>query len=123
MSSRQQICGYLPGLCVRKSSVHASAINACIQTPHRKHLMNLPHVTANLRNILVGVATALLASTSALAEPGVTNDAITLGQSTALSGPLGDLGQEVLKGSKAYFDALNARGGINGRKICSDRQG
>jgi hypothetical protein len=30
---------------------------------------------------------------------------------------LGDLGQEVLKGSKAYFDALNARGGINGRKI------
>ena len=79
--------------------------------------MNLPHVTANLRNILVGVATALLASTSSLAEPGVTNDAITLGQSTALSGPLGDLGQEVLKGSKAYFDALNARGGINGRKI------
>ena len=79
--------------------------------------MNLPHVTANLRNILVGVATALLASTSALAEPGVTNDAITLGQTTALSGPLGDLGQEVLKGSKAYFDALNARGGINGRKI------
>jgi branched-chain amino acid transport system substrate-binding protein len=79
--------------------------------------MNIPHVTANLRNILVGVATALLASTSALAEPGVTNDAITLGQSTALSGPLGDLGQEVLKGSKAYFDALNARGGINGRKI------
>lgn len=79
--------------------------------------MNLPHVTANLRNILVGVATALLASASALAEPGVTNDAITLGQSTALSGPLGDLGQEVLKGSKAYFDALNARGGINGRKI------
>ena len=79
--------------------------------------MNLPHVTANLRNILVGVATALLASTSSLAEPGVTNDAITLGQTTALSGPLGDLGQEVLKGSKAYFDALNARGGINGRKI------
>jgi branched-chain amino acid transport system substrate-binding protein len=79
--------------------------------------MNIPHVTANLRNILVGVATALLASTSSLAEPGVTNDAITLGQSTALSGPLGDLGQEVLKGSKAYFDALNARGGINGRKI------
>ena len=79
--------------------------------------MNLPHVTANLRNILVGLATALLASTSSLAEPGVTNDAITLGQTTALSGPLGDLGQEVLKGSKAYFDALNARGGINGRKI------
>jgi ABC-type branched-subunit amino acid transport system substrate-binding protein len=54
---------------------------------------------------------------AALAEPGVTSDTITLGQSTALSGPLGDLGQEVLKGAKVYFDALNARGGINGRSI------
>jgi ABC-type branched-subunit amino acid transport system substrate-binding protein len=40
-----------------------------------------------------------------------------LGQSTALTGPLGDLGQEVLKGAKVYFDALNARGGIYGRNI------
>ncbi|OGB30240.1 MAG: hypothetical protein A3F78_20760 [Burkholderiales bacterium RIFCSPLOWO2_12_FULL_61_40] len=42
---------------------------------------------------------------------------MTLGQSTTLSGPLGDLGQDVLKGSKVYFDALNARGGVNGRSI------
>ena len=56
-------------------------------------------------------------SNTALAEPGVTADSITLGQSTTLSGPLGDLGQDVLKGSKVYFDALNARGGVNGRSI------
>ena len=56
-------------------------------------------------------------SNAALAEPGVTADSITLGQSTALSGPLGDLGQDVLKGAKVYFDALNARGGVNGRSI------
>ncbi len=79
--------------------------------------MNLPYVRGILRRTLLGLAAALLAGHSALAEPGVTNDTIALGQSTALSGPLGDLGQEVLKGSKAYFDALNARGGINGRKI------
>ncbi|MBK9573808.1 MAG: ABC transporter substrate-binding protein [Rhodoferax sp.] len=42
---------------------------------------------------------------------------MTLGQSTTLSGPLGDLGQEVLKGAKVYFDALNAKGGVNGRRI------
>jgi ABC-type branched-subunit amino acid transport system substrate-binding protein len=56
-------------------------------------------------------------SFNAAAEPGVSADALTLGQSTTLSGPLGDLGQEILKGSKVYFDALNARGGVNGRKI------
>lgn len=56
-------------------------------------------------------------SNAALAEPGVSADSITLGQSTTLSGPLGDLGQDVLKGSKVYFDALNARGGVNGRSI------
>lgn len=50
-------------------------------------------------------------------EVGVTTDTITLGQSTALSGPLGDLGQEVLKGAKVYFDALNAKGGVHGRKV------
>ena len=79
--------------------------------------MNLPPLPGLLRATLFGFATALMASAPALAEPGVTNETIVLGQSTTLSGPLGDLGQEVLKGSKAYFDALNARGGINGRKI------
>lgn len=63
---------------------------------------------------LLGTA---LWSGAALAEPGVTSDTITLGQSTTLTGPLGDLGQEVLKGAKVYFDALNARGGVNGRSV------
>jgi ABC-type branched-subunit amino acid transport system substrate-binding protein len=66
-------------------------------------------------------ALALLSSAmwscAALAEPGVSPNTITLGQSTTLSGPLGDLGQEVLKGAKVYFDALNARAGVNGRSI------
>lgn len=56
-------------------------------------------------------------SSTALAESGATADTITLGQSTTLSGPLGDLGQEVLKGAKVYFDALNARGGVHGRSV------
>lgn len=56
-------------------------------------------------------------SCAALAEPGVSAYTLTLGQSTTLSGPLGDLGQEVLKGAKVYFDALNARGGVNGRSV------
>ena len=64
--------------------------------------------------LLLGCA---VATAPAMAEPGVTADSITLGQSTALTGPLGDLGQEVLKGAKVYFDEVNAKGGVNGRSI------
>lgn len=46
-----------------------------------------------------------------------TQEPIVLVQTVALSGPLGDLGQEVSKGAKAYFDALNTRGGIAGRPV------
>ena len=38
-------------------------------------------------------------------------------QSIALSGPLGDLGQAMHQGARACFAAVNAAGGVNGRKI------
>ena len=65
----------------------------------------------------LALLSSALWSSAALADAGLSADSITLGQSTSLSGPLGDLGQEVLKGAKVYFDALNARGGVNGRSI------
>ncbi|TWO66135.1 ABC transporter substrate-binding protein [Caenimonas sedimenti] len=40
-----------------------------------------------------------------------------IGQSIALSGPLGDLGQAMHQGAKACFAAVNAKGGIHGRPI------
>lgn len=63
------------------------------------------------------LALSTLCSLPALAQSGVSADTITLGQSTSLTGPLGDLGQEVLKGAKVFFDETNARGGVNGRNI------
>ena len=80
---------------------------------------NFLFTPARLSRKLVALAllTSATWSSAAVAEPGVTADSITLGQSTALSGPLGDLGQEVLMGAKVYFDALNARGGVNGRSV------
>jgi ABC-type branched-subunit amino acid transport system substrate-binding protein len=77
------------------------------------------HFSASSKSSLIALTllTSALWSSATLAEPGVSADSITLGQSTALTGPLGDLGQEVLKGAKVYFDALNARGGIFGRNI------
>lgn len=42
---------------------------------------------------------------------------IKIAQSTALTGPLADLGQSLNQGAKVCFAAINARGGINGRQI------
>lgn len=45
------------------------------------------------------------------------NDEIVFGQSAALSGPSGKLGQKIKQGAEAYFSYINDKGGINGRKI------
>lgn len=54
---------------------------------------------------------------SAQAETGVTADTILIGQSVPMSGPASQLGQQMNQGAKLYFNAVNAAGGINGRKI------
>lgn len=43
--------------------------------------------------------------------------AIRIAQSTALTGPLGDLGSAMHQGAKAAFAGINARGGVHGRTI------
>lgn len=59
---------------------------------------------------------ALAFDTTARAQ-GVSNSEILLGQTTALSGPLAELGQDNAAGSRAYFEYINAQGGVHGRKI------
>src|SRR6266705_6201360 len=53
----------------------------------------------------------------AQAETGVTPTTIVIGQSAAFSGPASELGNEMRAGAMAYFRAVNAAGGVNGRKI------
>ncbi len=43
--------------------------------------------------------------------------ALRIAQSTALTGPLADLGSAMHQGAKAAFAAINARGGVHGRAI------
>lgn len=50
-------------------------------------------------------------------DRGVTPTEIRLGASVVLSGPLGPQTQEFGQGSRLYFDAINAAGGVHGRKI------
>ncbi|AMP40281.1 MULTISPECIES: ABC transporter substrate-binding protein [Ralstonia solanacearum species complex] len=51
------------------------------------------------------------------AQTGVTADSIIIGQSAPLSGAAAELGQQLSLGARLYFNAVNAAGGIHGRKI------
>ena len=54
---------------------------------------------------------------SVAAETGVTEQEIVVGQFAALSGPAAQLGQRLNAGIQAYFKAVNAQGGVNGRTL------
>ena len=56
-------------------------------------------------------------SSFANAENGVTDRKILIGQSAAFSGPAAQLGIQLNAGAKAYFDHVNAIGGVFGRRI------
>ena len=66
-------------------------------------------------------AATLLSLSAAYAQktydPGASDTEIKLGQSTPLSGPASAFGAGAGRAVLGYFDMLNERGGINGRKI------
>lgn len=55
--------------------------------------------------------------TSARSEVGVTDNEIVIGLFSALSGPLSVNGADPLNAARAYYEDVNAKGGIHGRKI------
>jgi ABC-type branched-subunit amino acid transport system substrate-binding protein len=60
----------------------------------------------------------LLGTTSALtAAQGITDSQIVLGQSAPFSGPAEQLGVQFHEGAKLYFENINAKGGVHGRRI------
>src|SRR6185312_17346929 len=74
-----------------------------------------------MRLVALGALVALsLVSTSVIAQPkygpGTSATEIKVGQSIAYSGPASAYGQ-LGKAEAAYFKGLNAKGGLNGRKI------
>lgn len=66
--------------------------------------------------ICAGLA-LVCAAGSVLAEEGISANRIVLGQSAALSGPASALGTAMRDGALAYFDSVNAAGGVGGRQI------
>jgi ABC-type branched-subunit amino acid transport system substrate-binding protein len=68
-----------------------------------------------MKRFLAGILA--LAGTLTCMAQGVTDTEIVLGQSVALSGPAEQLGKDMQLGASIYFNQVNARGGVNGRKI------
>jgi ABC-type branched-subunit amino acid transport system substrate-binding protein len=51
------------------------------------------------------------------AAQGVTADKIVLGQAAVFTGPAAQLGIQMRNGIKTYFDFVNEKGGVHGRKL------
>lgn len=67
-----------------------------------------------------GIATAAMLATTAMAAgttTGVTDNEILIGIFSPLSGTNAGMGIDTVNAAKAYFDDVNEKGGINGRKI------
>jgi branched-chain amino acid transport system substrate-binding protein len=71
--------------------------------------------------LAVGLLGATASSASAApvpsSAPGVTGNSIIVGSLATASGALSQGFAEVQDGAQAYFDAVNAKGGVDGRKI------
>lgn len=59
----------------------------------------------------------LVALGARAAEVGVTDNEIRVGQFAAQTGPAAELGKRMQLGILAHFNAVNAAGGVNGRKL------
>ena len=66
--------------------------------------------------MLAALALAASAGASPAAEPGLTPTSVLLGGTVPLTGEAAAFGT-VAAGARAYFDHVNARGGVHGRKI------
>jgi ABC-type branched-subunit amino acid transport system substrate-binding protein len=66
---------------------------------------------------IIVAALALAAAPVAAQQPGVTADKILLGQAAVFTGPAAQLGIQMRNGIKSYFDFVNEKGGVHGRKL------
>lgn len=72
----------------------------------------------NKRTFVGAMGAAALAPWNVLhAGPAVSDGEILLGQSLDLTGPLAEMAPDMVNASRVFFDAVNAQGGVHGRRI------
>ncbi|KHK51599.1 amino acid transporter [Ralstonia sp. A12] len=59
----------------------------------------------------------VLTSSRSMAEPGISDSKILIGQTAGFTGPAGEQVKEMTQGAKLYIDTVNRAGGVYGRKI------
>src|SRR3954467_13778887 len=74
-----------------------------------------------MRTSIFGTAVIVAAGVAfappAYAENGIKRSEIVIGQSASLTGTAAETGQQMRDGANAYFEMVNRKGGVNGRKI------
>ncbi len=86
--------------------------------------IQINHMTSAMSRIAIGCAVALLAacgestgSTNTASAPGITGSEIKIGSTQPLTGPAAPGYSEIAPAANAYFQYVNAHGGVFGRKI------
>ncbi|WP_293779886.1 ABC transporter substrate-binding protein [uncultured Oxalicibacterium sp.] len=62
-------------------------------------------------------AMLLVSAQCAMAEEGISDSTILIGQSIGVTGPIADTVKEMNDGARAYLAHINKQGGVNGRRI------
>ena len=81
---------------------------------HTAETSGIPGMYNALSSLVISLLTLTIFCTPAAAE---NLKPFLLGMSAAFTGPSKGLGIELYRGSKAYFDQINAQGGVNGHRI------
>jgi branched-chain amino acid transport system substrate-binding protein len=72
---------------------------------------------SGIRHLLLAAATAGLVGPAQAADPGITDNEITIGLFAPMSGQLTAFGLDALQAAKMWYEEVNKKGGIHGRKI------
>src|SRR5580658_7662222 len=67
--------------------------------------------------LLVGVVTTTGTAGAAASVPGLSPTSVTVGTISTQTGTLSSNFSSLIYGERAYYDYINAKGGVNGRKI------
>src|SRR3954464_483720 len=70
-----------------------------------------------MNKIFFAFGALIVLPAAAQQQPGVTADKILLGQAAVFTGPAAQLGTQMRNGIKTYFDFVNEKGGVHGRKL------
>ena len=85
--------------------------------PNRKLILT-KQIRKSTGVLLISLALAACSPDAEIRQsPGVSDDAILIGSSSALTGHASFLGSQYTLGSKVWFNEVNAAGGIHGRRI------